>query len=161
MKIIYPGTFDPFSLGHLDLVSRAVEIYDHLIIAISENARKHPMFSLADRVAMAKMATKEIENVSVVGFQGLLVELMRQQDVRHVLRGIRGMVDFEYEFQMAQVNRNMLVGYEPVFLMPSEKYMVLSSTIIREVALYGGDVSNFLPQCVYDYIMPRINHETT
>jgi pantetheine-phosphate adenylyltransferase len=156
MRIIYPGTFDPFSLGHLDLVSRAAEIYSHLIIAISENARKNPMFSLEDRVEMATMAVADIKNVSVIGFTGLLVETMRKHDIRHVLRGIRGMVDFEYEFQLAQVNRNMLAGYEPIFLMPSEKYMVLSSSIIREVSLYGGDVSHFLPDCVYEYVTKRL-----
>jgi pantetheine-phosphate adenylyltransferase len=156
MKIIYPGTFDPFSLGHLDIVSRAAEIYDNVIIAISESIRKDPMFSLEDRVKMAKMAVNGLPNVSVIGFTGLLVDTMRKHDVLHALRGIRGMMDFEYEFHMAQVNRSMLPGYEPVFLMPGEKYMVLSSSIIREVALLGGDVSGFLPKCVHEYIQPLV-----
>jgi pantetheine-phosphate adenylyltransferase len=131
-------------------------MYEHVIIAISENVRKMPMFSLADRVKMAEMAVADIPNVSVIGFNGLLVDTMRKNNVRHALRGIRGMIDFEYEFHMAQVNRSMLPGYEPVFLMPSEKYMVLRSSIIREVVTLGGDVSGFLPKCVYEYIQPLV-----
>ena len=152
MKVVYPGTFDPFTLGHLDLALRAQTIYGHVTVAISENLHKHPMFSLDDRIEMAKQALAGNENVSVVGFQGLLVDLMSSLGISLVLRGIRGMVDFEYEFQMAQVNRAMLPGFESIFLMPGENYMVLSSTFIRDLLRHGGDVSKFLPEPVYNYI---------
>ncbi|MDR2870019.1 MAG: pantetheine-phosphate adenylyltransferase [Deferribacteraceae bacterium] len=152
MKIIYPGTFDPFSLGHLDLVERAAKMFQHVIIGVSENQRKTPRYSFADRIAMAKLAVAGIEGAEVKGFSNLLVDFMKENDSCYVLRGIRGIVDFEYEFQMAQANRSMLAGFEPVFLMPGEKYMVLSSSIIREMAFHGGDLSAFLPPAVNEYI---------
>ncbi len=156
MKVIYPGTFDPFSLGHMDLVARAAGMYSQIIIAVSENIHKQPMFTLEQRVLMVKLAVAGIKNAEVVGFDGLLVDLMQEKGVRLVLRGIRGMVDFEYEFQIARVNRSMLDGYEPIFLMPGEQYMVLSSAIIRDVARHGGDVSRFLPDAVNVYIKPLL-----
>ena len=156
MKVIYPGTFDPFSLGHLDIIVRASGMYESVILAVSENIYKKPMFTLEQRVEMAKLAVADIKNAEVVGFKGLLVDLMREKMVNCVLRGIRGMVDFEYEFQMAQVNRSMLKGYEPIFLMPGESYMVLSSAFIRDLVRHGGDVSRFLPETVTRYIKPLL-----
>jgi pantetheine-phosphate adenylyltransferase len=152
---IYPGTFDPFSLGHLDVVKRARKIYDHVTVAVSGNIQKNPMFSLEDRVEMVKIAVKNVDGVEVLGFNCLLVDVMRQRGIKHAIRGIRGMVDFEYEFQMAQVNRSMLPDFEPVFLMPGEKYMVLSSTVIRDVARHNGDLSPFLPKGVEVFIRQR------
>ena len=159
MKIVYPGTFDPFTLGHLDLVERAVKMFEHVIVGVSENRQKSPRFSFEDRVAMAHLAVDGIKGVEVKGFSNLLVDFMRENNVRYVLRGIRGVVDFEYEFQMAQVNRTMLADFEPVFLMPSEKYMVLSSTIIRDMEYHGGDLTAFLPPAVNQFILHEGNHE--
>ena len=158
MNVIYPGTFDPFSLGHFDLIARASVMYEKIIIAVSENIYKSPMFTLKQRTAMAKLAVAGLNNVEVTGFKGLLVNLMQERNVRYVLRGIRGMVDFEYEFQMAQVNRSLLKGYEPIFLMPGESYMVLSSAFIRDLLRHGGDVSAFLPEKVNEYIKPFVKH---
>jgi pantetheine-phosphate adenylyltransferase len=152
MKAIYPGTFDPFSLGHLDIVIRARQIYDVVTVAVSDSPRKNPMFSFEERVEMTRLAVEELDGVDVIGFTGLLVDVMRERGIKFMLRGIRGMLDFEYEFQMAQVNRSMLSEFEPIFLMPGEKYMVLSSTFIREVASLNGDVSGFLPPKVAKYI---------
>jgi pantetheine-phosphate adenylyltransferase len=152
MNAIYPGTFDPFSLGHLDIVIRAKQIYDAVTVAVSDNARKNPMFSFVERIEMARLAVEELKGVEVIGFSGLLVDVMRERGIKFMLRGIRGMLDFEYEFQMAQVNRSMLSEFEPIFLMPGEKYMVLSSTFIREVAALNGDVSAFVPPKVSEYI---------
>ena len=150
--IIYPGTFDPFSLGHLDLVQRALRLFPKVVVAISENAQKHPMFSFEDRIKMARLSVDGMAGVEVTGFSGLLVDLMKEYDASFVLRGIRGMVDFEFEFQMAQANRFMLPEFEPLFLMPGEKYMVLSSSIIRDVARHGGDISHYVTQKTCDYI---------
>lgn len=152
MKMIYPGTFDPFSLGHYDLVARAAKMCESVLVGVSENKQKKPMFSFEDRINMAKLALKDIENVSVEGFTGLLVDLMRERDILYVLRGVRGMVDFEYEFQMAQVNRMMLPGFELIFLMPGEKYMVLNSTIIRDLIRYNSDITTFVSDDVCKYI---------
>ena len=158
MNVIYPGTFDPFSLGHLDLVARASKMYQKIIIAVSENIHKRPMFTLEQRTDMAKLAAFEFNNVEVVGFKGLLVDLMREKDIRCILRGIRGMVDFEYEFQMAQVNRTLLNGYEPIFLMPGEKYIALSSAFIRDLLRHNGDVTAFLPKSVSEYVKPLLDN---
>ncbi|MDR0453348.1 MAG: pantetheine-phosphate adenylyltransferase [Deferribacteraceae bacterium] len=152
MKIIYPGTFDPFSLGHTNITARACAMYECVIIAVSENIYKKPMFTLEQRVEMAKLAVADIRNTEVIGFKGLLVDLMQEKGVHCVLRGIRGMVDFEYELQMAQANRSMLKGYEPIFLMPGENYMALSSAFIRDLLRHGGNVSPFLPKPVNEYI---------
>ncbi|MDR2401639.1 MAG: pantetheine-phosphate adenylyltransferase [Deferribacteraceae bacterium] len=156
MNIIYPGTFDPFSLGQLDIVIRARQIYDTVTVAVSDNPRKNPMFAFEERIEMARLAVDEYDGVEVIGFTGLLVDVMRERGIKFMLRGIRGMLDFEYEFQMAQVNRSMLSEFEPIFLMPGEKYMVLSSTFIREVAVLNGDVSGFLPPKVAEYIKAKI-----
>jgi pantetheine-phosphate adenylyltransferase len=152
MLIIYPGTFDPFSLGHRDLVIRALRLFSGVLVAVSENLQKSPLFTFEERVHMAKLSLQGIEGVEVVGFDGLLVDLMKEKGTGFVLRGIRGMVDFEFEFQMAQANRFMLPEFEPIFLMPGEKYMALSSTIIREVARHGGDVSKYVTGEVQDYM---------
>ncbi len=152
MKIVYPGTFDPFTLGHYDLTKRASKIYSHVTVAVSDNPHKHPMFSFDDRIKMAVLALQDLDNVSVVGFDGLLVKLLADLNARLVLRGVRGLVDFEYEFQMAQVNRTLLPDFEPVFLMPGESYMVLSSTFIRDLLRHNGDVSRFVHTDVYRYI---------
>lgn len=155
MKVIYPGTFDPFSLGHLDIACRGARIYEQVIVAVSESSNKSPMFSFVDRINMATAAVENEEKIIVKGFSGLMVDFMAENNILHVLRGIRGMVDFDYEFQMAQANRTMFPGFEPIFLMPGPKYAALSSTFVREIIRLGGNPSRFLPEQVSKYICER------
>ncbi len=145
---IYPGTFDPVTFGHLDLIGRATEIFDNLIVAVARNGYKNPLFTLEERVAMLKEATRDIDNLTVVAFDGLVVEFARQQKVNVLIRGLRMFSDFEYEFQMALTNRRLAADIQTVFLMPSESYSFLSSTLIKETATLGADISSFVPDFV-------------
>ena len=145
MKIgIYPGTFDPITNGHVDIVTRSLRVFEKIIIAVAPNPGKHPLFDVAERVEMAKLATKNLANVEVEAFQGLLVEYVRDRGARAVIRGLRAISDFEYEFQMALVNRKLHPGFETVYFMPSEEYSFLTSSIIKEVASLGGPLNDFL-----------------
>jgi pantetheine-phosphate adenylyltransferase len=143
-KIVYPGTFDPLTRGHEDLVRRAVAIFDEVIVAVAANANKNPFFSLDERLAMARTILADAPSVQVVSFSGLLVDFMREHDAGLVLRGLRAVSDFEYEFQLAGMNRAMSPGIETVFLTPSERYMFISASMVREIARLGGDVSLFV-----------------
>ncbi|HPB68998.1 MAG TPA: pantetheine-phosphate adenylyltransferase [Candidatus Omnitrophota bacterium] len=145
---IYPGTFDPVTFGHLDLIGRATEIFDNLIVAVARNGYKNPLFTLEERVAMLKEATRNIDNLTVVAFDGLVVEFARQQKVNVLIRGLRMFSDFEYEFQMALTNRRLAADIQTVFLMPSESYSFLSSALIKETAELGADISSFVPDFV-------------
>ncbi len=145
---IYPGTFDPVTFGHLDLIGRATEIFDNVIVAVARNGYKNPLFTLEERVAMLKEATRDIDNLTVVAFDGLVVEFARQQKVNVLIRGLRMFSDFEYEFQMALTNRRLAADIQTVFLMPSESYSFLSSTLIKETATLGADISSFVPDFV-------------
>ena len=142
---IYPGTFDPATLGHLDLISRAAKLFDEVIVGVAENRDKTPLFTLEERVEMLKQAANGLDNVSVIGFNNLLIECARQYNADTILRGLRAVSDFEYEFQLAAMNRHLDPGIETTFLTPSESYAFLSSTLIKEVASLGGDVSEFVP----------------
>ena len=145
MKIgVYPGTFDPITHGHTDIITRGLRVFDKVIVAVALNPSKHPLFDLADRVEMVKLATKEMAHVEVEPFQDLLVDYVRQRGARAVIRGLRAISDFEYEFQMALVNRKLHPGFETVFFMPSEEYSFLTSSIIKEVASLGGTLDDFL-----------------
>ncbi|HYW04217.1 MAG TPA: pantetheine-phosphate adenylyltransferase [Gammaproteobacteria bacterium] len=144
-KALYPGTFDPITLGHVDLVERASHLFEQVLIAIAHNPGKNPLFSLDDRVRLAREALSGIGNAEVVGFDGLTVEYARKHGVDVILRGLRAVSDFEYEFQLAGMNRHLAPGVETMFLTPSEKYMFVSSTLVREIAAYRGDVSSFVP----------------
>lgn len=145
MKIgIYPGTFDPITNGHTDLITRSLQVFDKVIVAIALNPSKHPLFDLADRVEMVKLATKTVSNVEVEPFNGLLVDYVRQRGARAVIRGLRAISDFEYELQMALINRKLDQGFETVFFMPSEEYSYLTSSIIKEVASLGGALNDFV-----------------
>ena len=146
---VYPGTFDPITHGHLDLVKRAVFLFDHVIVAVAESARKNPYFSLDQRLAMAQGALAGIDGVEVCGFSCLLVHFAQQKRAQVIIRGIRAVSDFEYEFQMAGINRQMAANIETVFLTPLDEYANLSSSMVREVAQLGGDVSSFVPKAVY------------
>jgi pantetheine-phosphate adenylyltransferase len=145
---IYPGTFDPITNGHVDLIRRASSIFDHLIIAVGHNPEKKTLFSVDERLAMVRASLAEFEGVTVEAFTGLLAEFAASKKATAIVRGLRVISDFEFEFQMALMNRRLAPGIETVYLMPNEKYTYLSSTIIKDVARNGGDVSRFVPQPV-------------
>ena len=147
-KILYPGTFDPITNGHVDLVTRATKLFDEVVIAVALGHHKKPMFSFEERVDMVETVFADLPQVSVVGFEGLLVDFMRERNATAVLRGLRAMSDFEYEFQLANMNRELDENFEAVFLTPAQNYSFISSTMIREVAKLGGDVAKFVPSCV-------------
>ncbi|HPN85277.1 MAG TPA: pantetheine-phosphate adenylyltransferase [Victivallales bacterium] len=144
----FPGTFDPVTLGHLDVVSRAAALFDKLIVAVAINTSKDPMFSVEKRVEMLKSVCVSIKNVEVISFEGLLVEAVDKFKVASVVRGLRAISDFEYEFQMAMMNREINPRFETVFLMPSPQYSFVSSRMIKEILSLGGDVSPFVPDVV-------------
>lgn len=145
---IYPGTFDPVTLGHLDVMRRAAKMFDRLIVGVAESRRKNTWFPLAERVRLVREAVADLPNIEVVPFDGLLVEFARAQGVRLLVRGLRAFSDFEFEFQMALSNRKLAPDLETAFLMTSESYSYLSSTIVKEVWTLGGNADDFVPQCV-------------
>ena len=147
-KILYPGTFDPITNGHVDLVKRAVKLFDEVVIAVASAHHKKPLFDFEERVALVETVFADLPQVSVVSFEGLLVDFMREKNATAVLRGLRAMSDFEYEFQLANMNRELDDNFEAVFLTPSQNYSFISSTMIREIAKLGGDVTKFVPPCV-------------
>jgi pantetheine-phosphate adenylyltransferase len=144
IKAVYPGTFDPLTRGHEDLVRRAATLFDKLVLAIADSKAKKPYFTLEERIAMAREVLGDMKNVEVVGFSSLLTEFVRKQGARVVLRGLRAVSDFEYEFQLAGMNRNLYPEMETMFLTPSEQHMFISATLVREIAALGGDVSKFV-----------------
>jgi pantetheine-phosphate adenylyltransferase len=144
IKAVYPGTFDPLTRGHEDLVRRASTLFDALIVGVADSKAKRTFFTLQERVEMARESLGGLKNVQVVGFGGLLIEFIRQHDARVVLRGLRAVSDFEYEFQLAGMNRSLYPDFETIFLTPSEQHMFISATLVREIALLGGDVSKFV-----------------
>ncbi len=147
-RAVYPGTFDPLTLGHEDVVKRAAKLFDEVILAIAESTAKRPLFSIDERVQMATELLEPIANIMVVRFGGLLTEFLKQQGADVILRGLRAVSDFEYEFQMAGMNRKLLPRVETVFMTPSDNYMFVSATIVREIASMGGDVSQFVSPLV-------------
>lgn len=155
-KIVYPGTFDPLTRGHEDLVRRASAIFDGVVLAVAENAVKNPFFTLDERMDMARQALADVPGVQVTRFSGLLVDYMREQGTGLVLRGLRAVSDFEYEFQLAGMNRAMNPGIETVFLTPSERYMFISASMVREIARLGGDVKQFVPACVAERFAAKL-----
>jgi pantetheine-phosphate adenylyltransferase len=161
MKIgVYPGTFDPITNGHTDLITRSLQVFDKVIVAIALNPSKHPLFDLTDRVDMVKLATKNVSNVEVEPFSGLLVDYVRQRGARAVIRGLRAISDFEYEMQMALINRKLDQGFETVFFMPSEEYSYLTSSIIKEVASLGGALNDFVHPEVAIRLRDRFRRKT-
>lgn len=143
-KAVYPGTFDPMTLGHEDLVRRAARLFDRVILAIADSRAKQPFFTLDERVEMASEVLKDLPNLEVIGFSGLLMEFVQQHKARVVVRGLRAVSDFEYEFQLAGMNRGLYPDVETLFLTPGEQYMFISATIVREISVLGGDVSKFV-----------------
>ncbi len=156
-RAVYPGTFDPFTKGHEDLVRRAASLFDEVIVAVADSQAKNPLFSLEDRVKIAKEVVTPFGNVSVAGFSGLLMDFIRQNQAKIVVRGLRAVSDFEYEFQLAGMNRNLYPDVETLFLTPAEQYTFISGTMVREIALLGGDVSPFVNPLVLQHIQKRLS----
>ncbi len=155
-KAIYPGTFDPLTNGHTDLVMRAARLFDEVIVAVAANPSKQPMFSLEERVALAQQVFADLPNVQVVGFTGLLAEFGRIHQAQVLIRGVRAVADFEYEFQLASMNRQLNPDLDSLFMTPSEKNMFISSTLVKEVARHGGDVSPFVAPQVLDALNRKL-----
>lgn len=156
LKAIYPGSFDPITMGHWDIIQRAEKLVDKLVVAILNNPSKHPVFSLAERVDFLRELTADYNNVEVCTFKGLLVDFAKQQNAQCIIRGVRAFSDFEYEFQMALTNRKLHPGLETMFLMPSEEYSVLSSRVVREVGMMGGNITGFVPEIMRERISARL-----
>ncbi|MDH4100210.1 MAG: pantetheine-phosphate adenylyltransferase [Nitrospirota bacterium] len=153
---VYPGTFDPVTNGHIDLVKRSLCIFDSLIVAVAVNPKKTPLFSVEERVDLIRRATEHLGNIEVDAFDGLLVDYARQKDSVAIIRGLRAVSDFEYELQMALMNRRLDSSVETVFLMPSEEYVYLTSTAVKEVASFGGRVEGLVPECVEEALKKRL-----
>jgi pantetheine-phosphate adenylyltransferase len=155
-KAVYPGTFDPITLGHQDLVRRAARMFDELIVAVADSRGKRPFFTLEERVSMARRVLGRYKNVRVTGFSGLLMHFAREHGARVVVRGLRAVSDFEYEFQLAGMNRNLYPEVESIFLTPSDRYLFISATLVREISVLGGDVSEFVPPYVGKCLKKKI-----
>lgn len=155
-KAVYPGTFDPMTLGHEDLVRRAARLFDKVILAIADSRAKRPFFTLDERVEMAREVLKDLGNVEVIGFSGLLMKFVQDHGARVVVRGLRAVSDFEYEFQLAGMNRGLYPDVETVFLTPGEQFMFISATIVREISVLGGDVSKFVHPVVAARLREKI-----
>lgn len=152
---IYPGSFDPVTLGHLDIIKRSASLTQHLIVAVLNNGTKSPLFSVEERVNMLKDATKDIPNVEVVSFSGLLVDFAKQRNVSVIIRGLRAVTDFEYELAMSQTNRVVNPSVDTIFLNTDLRYAYLSSSMVKEVAMYGGDITKFVPDTVVNLVYDK------
>ena len=157
-RAVYPGSFDPVTLGHIDIIERAAEIVDELIVGVLVNKGKNPLFSVQERVNMLQIVTKDIPNIRVESFDGLLVDFLKLKDAEFVIRGLRAITDFEYELQMAQTNRIMSPDTDTICLTTNLKYAYLNSTTVKEVASYGGDISKFVPEFVAKAVMAKYSN---
>ena len=155
-KAIYPGTFDPITNGHIDIVTRAASMFDKVVLAIAASPSKKPMFSLDERIALAEQATAHLVNVEVIGFSDLMANFARAQQANILIRGLRAVADFEYEMQLAHMNRHLMPELESVFLMPSKEWSFISSSLVKEVARHRGDVTHFLPVNVHQALMEKL-----
>lgn len=155
-KAIYPGTFDPITNGHTDLVARAAKMFDEVILAVAHNPNKKPFFELEQRVEIAKSILSHLDNVTVIGFSGLLADLAREQNSQVLVRGLRAVSDFEFEFQLANMNRRLNKELETVFLTPAEKNSFISSSLVKEVAIHGGDVHEFVDPIVVNALKEKL-----
>jgi pantetheine-phosphate adenylyltransferase len=156
IKAVYPGTFDPLTRGHEDLLRRAGRLFDSVVLAIADSRTKRTFFTLEERVAMAREALADLKNVTVTGFTGLLIDFVRKQEAHVVLRGLRAVSDFEYEFQLAGMNRDLYPEMETIFLTPGEQHMFISATLVREIATLGGDVSKFVHPVVQKRLREKV-----
>ncbi len=157
---ICPGSFDPVTLGHLDIIKRASKLFDKVIVAVLLNMDKKTWFTIGERIDLLKKATADIPNVEIAGFEGLLVDFARQKEACAIVKGLRAVSDFEYEFQMALTNMKLDSGVETMFLTTSSENMYLSSSIVKQVGLLGGDIKPFVPECVHDEIVSRIKQRS-
>ena len=157
LRGIYPGSFDPVTFGHVDVITRSAGKVDELIVGVLNNKAKSPLFSVEERVKMLEEVTKDLANVRIIPFGGLLVDFARRMDAGMIIRGLRAITDFEYELQMSQMNHKMEAGVETVFLTTSLEYSYLSSSTVKEVAAFGGDISQFVPDVVADRITEKMN----
>ena len=160
-RAIYPGSFDPITFGHLDMIERSAKIVDELVIGVLNNSAKNSLFSVEERVSMIKEMTKDWKNVTVASFDGLLVDFMKQIQATIIIRGLRAVTDFEYELQIAQANHVQNSEIETIFLTTDLRYSYLSSTIVKEFASYGGDISKFVPERFIDLIYEKYNRKKT
>lgn len=156
VKAVYPGSFDPVTNGHLDIIDRASKVFDHLIVAVLENPRKTPMFTIEERVMMLNEIITPYPNVEVDYYRGLLVEYAKKREAGIIIKGLRAISDFEFEFQMALVNRKLSCDVETMFMMTNNMYSYISSSIVKEVASYGGDIRELVPSQVYPMIMKKL-----
>ncbi len=159
VSAMYPGTFDPITLGHEDLVRRACRLFDKVVVAIAANPSKEPMFTLDERVALARTALADFKNVEVTGYEGLTVDFALEHDLQVIVRGLRAISDFEYEFQLANMNRHLTDEVETAFLTPTETYTYISSSLVREICTLGGDISEFVSPGVKTALMDRVGRE--
>ena len=157
---ICPGSFDPVTIGHVDIIKRAAKMFDRVIVAVLVNMEKKPWFTIEERTELLKKATEGIENVEIVGFEGLLVDFAAANHADAIVKGLRAISDFEYEFQMALTNNKLNPDVETIFLTTSAENMYLSSSIVKQVGLLGGDISPFVPECVHDEILLRIRQRS-
>lgn len=158
-RAIYPGSFDPVTNGHLDIIERAASITDELIVGVLQNKAKTPLFSVGERVTMLNEVTKNIKNVKIVPFEGLLIDFAQQMDAKVIVRGLRAITDFEYELQMSQTNRKLNADVETIFLTTSLDYSYLSSTTVKEVASFDGDITQFVPEIVAEKITEKMKEK--
>jgi len=158
IRAVYPGTFDPLTKGHEDLVARAAKLFGEVVVAVAHSPAKRPFFTLEERVGLAREILAPYTNVRVMGFSGLLSEFLKNQNANVILRGLRAVSDFEYEFQMAGMNRHLLPGVETMFLTPSDRYMFVSATIVREIATLGGDVGDFVHPLTAKALLGKVGH---
>ena len=156
-RIVYPGTFDPIHNGHLDIARKAAELFDELILVVAVNQEKSPFFNDKERVKLIKESLYDVENVKVETFNGLVVDYVRSTESVAIIRGLRHVSDFEFEFQMAMMNFNLNPNIKSLFMMPDEKYIHLNSTVIKDVARLGGDISDYVPKCVQDALYKQYN----
>jgi pantetheine-phosphate adenylyltransferase len=156
LKVVYPGTFDPLTRGHEDIVRRAARLFDRVVVGVADSAAKHPFFTTSERVEMAREVLSPFANVEVAPFSSLLMDFVHEQQARVILRGLRAASDFEYEFQMAGMNRNLYPEVETLFLTPSEEFMFVSATIVREIARFGGDIASFVHPVVLSRLRAKV-----
>lgn len=159
LRAIYPGSFDPVTNGHIDIIKRAASIADELIVGVLQNKAKTPLFSVEERVIILREVTKNLKNVKIIPFEGLLIDFAAQMDAKVIVRGLRAITDFEYELQMSQTNRKLNADIETLFLTTSLEYSYLSSTTVKEVASFGGDISQFVPKLVAEKVTEKIKEK--